>query len=327
MKQPQFVRWVLRLLSYLLQGVALVFVVLTLLNSGKEIAGRELLNVTQLFVYLMATVFLVAVILLVILAYWHSLLSFSKGKKDSRPTLIAVAQMYGRTILAKYIPGNVFHYLGRQVVGKELGFPQVAVAGASIMEVLLLTSASSLVAMLSANSVRFALLPFASYGTGLLLMALMVILPLLAISLMNRWGGKLVDRYGSKEINLDFLEVVYAYAFYCFYVVGNSLVLIFLHITLFGSISIQLSSAYFAAFSISFVVSYLTPGAPGGMGVREALFILLLADLSPQSVSAVVAIAHRFASLGAQVLYTYGVTPLLSRYARRTASSSQTPQI
>jgi hypothetical protein len=320
MNRQQILHWITRLLSIVLQAGALVFVAMTLLNSREKFFDWELLSARHLFIYLGLVILLAGVVLFVILAYWRSLRALTKSNK---PSLVTVVQLYGRTILAKYIPGNVFHYLGRQVVGRELGLTQVSIAGASVMEVLLLTSSSSLVAMISANSAQIALLPFASYGAGLLLLALMTLLPLVVISLLPLGGYRLLKRWGfSGRIHLDFIEALYAYIFYLLYVIGNSLILIYLHTIFIGSISVQLGLAYFATFSISFLVSYLTPGAPGGLGVREALFILLLANLSPQSNSAIIAVAHRFASLGAQVLYAYGVTPLLGRFGLQTTSTS-----
>jgi len=46
--------------------------------------------------------------------------------------------VYGRTQIAKYLPGNVFHLVGRQVMGRRLGHGQARLAFASLAEAILL---------------------------------------------------------------------------------------------------------------------------------------------------------------------------------------------
>jgi SAM-dependent methyltransferase len=48
--------------------------------------------------------------------YWSDL-----GNTPGHLQLVG-AQLHGRTQIAKYLPGNVFHLLGRQVVGRQLGY-------------------------------------------------------------------------------------------------------------------------------------------------------------------------------------------------------------
>ena len=42
--------------------------------------------------------------------------------------------IYGRTQIAKYLPGNVFHFAGRQILGRRLGHSQTDLATASLLE-------------------------------------------------------------------------------------------------------------------------------------------------------------------------------------------------
>ena len=46
--------------------------------------------------------------------------------------------VYGRTQIAKYLPGNLFHLVGRQVMGRRLGHGQARLALASLLEAALL---------------------------------------------------------------------------------------------------------------------------------------------------------------------------------------------
>ena len=45
--------------------------------------------------------------------------------------------VYGRTQIAKYLPGNCFHFAGRQLLGRRLGHGQRRLALASLIETIL----------------------------------------------------------------------------------------------------------------------------------------------------------------------------------------------
>ncbi len=40
---------------------------------------------------------------------------------DGSAPLVGSLSIYGRTLIMKYIPGNVFHFAGRQVLGSSIG--------------------------------------------------------------------------------------------------------------------------------------------------------------------------------------------------------------
>ena len=46
-----------------------------------------------------------------------------------------VLDVYGRSGIAKYLPGNVFHYVGRNVLARRFKWSQIAVAVSSALEI------------------------------------------------------------------------------------------------------------------------------------------------------------------------------------------------
>lgn len=315
--KSSFLNRIVKYVFYLIQLGALFFVVRAMLSGRTELIAKEInLRVSVLFYLLILFVFCV-IILFIVLAYWHSLRAFS----HQEISFSTVVQIYGRTVLAKYIPGNVFHYIGRQVVGGEFNLAQVSIASASLVEVLLITVASTLVALIGRNIVRQDLWTFVPPKITTFIIGFGLLFSFAAIFLISKKRSIVLRYLGfSNQTKLDLREILYAFGFYLLYVVGNGSALIVLHLIFIGSISLPLSFAYIASFSISFLISYLTPGAPGGIGVREALFVLLLSDFSPQSISAFLAIAHRLASLGAQIFYAFSLAPLLNHGVARQAS-------
>jgi hypothetical protein len=65
---------------------------------------------------------------------WYQLLNTGRGTASLR----CHHAVYGRTQIAKYLPGNVFHLVGRQVMGRRLSHSQGRMALASLLEALLL---------------------------------------------------------------------------------------------------------------------------------------------------------------------------------------------
>jgi hypothetical protein len=74
--------------------------------------------------------------------------------------------------------------------------------------------------------------------------------------------------------------------------------------------------AVVAAASAAWVVGYLTPGAPGGVGVREAVFVLML-DLDDRAV-AIGVLGFRIAMIAADAVL-FGLGSAVERRYRRSA--------
>ena len=82
---------------------------------------------------------LYAVLHLPLGAAWGVLVSAAMA---TRAPARAVASVYGRSQIAKYLPSNVVHFAGRQLLGGRLGWPQAAIATSSLFETALLILAA-----------------------------------------------------------------------------------------------------------------------------------------------------------------------------------------
>ena len=74
--------------------------------------------------------------------------------------------VYARTQIAKYFPGNIFHYAGRQVLGNQVGYLHAPLAGASLFEVVGVLVVSSAISLsgslfLGLHNERFTTIKFA----------------------------------------------------------------------------------------------------------------------------------------------------------------------
>ncbi|MET4574095.1 uncharacterized membrane protein YbhN (UPF0104 family) [Stenotrophomonas rhizophila] len=192
-----------------------------------------------------------------------------------------LATIMGLTQLGKYLPGNVAQHIGRLSMSLKAGIPAVPFTTTVVSE--------SLLAILAA--VFFGALACALGGaqvvaTGvladtapehllpLLLLASIALIGIVAASprLINRIA---VRRLGSVGAPVPAARALML-AFTCY--VGNYLVLaagiwLLSHLLLENPPSAWLLTG---AFALSWILGFLLPGAPAGLGVREAAMLGIL---------------------------------------------------
>jgi len=88
-------------------------------------------NYIQLLM-LLGAVGLTVVFYFVLALSWAIMIQ-KKGWKGS--DLSIALSIYARNSILKYIPGNVFHFIGRNVSGRRLGRGHVRLAGATLFEI------------------------------------------------------------------------------------------------------------------------------------------------------------------------------------------------
>ncbi len=211
---------------------------------------------------------------LYLLAYaWSA--SLQKFAKNPVSPDVAM-QLYAFSTFAKYLPGNVFHYAGRQIAAGRLGYGQKAPAQATLVEILGHIAAVGFLLL--------ALLPFAEEGLAdllslavsqprpwLLAGTLLILASALALLLIPSLRAMLppLDRR-----LLGFVALLQLSFFALTGLLGLWLAIAVL------ALPVEdwplLMFIYLAAWLIGFV----TPGAPGGLGVREACLLACLAGLA-----------------------------------------------
>ena len=107
--------------------------------------------------------------------------------------------------------------------------------------------------------------------------------------------------------------------FYACYFIGMGLICQILSVTMgFESLPFLLMTAIYAS---SWLIGYLMPGAPGGIGVREMVFILIGSPIIEQHHALVLIAAVRLISITAEVLL-YFIGPKLSLQLNRLSAWS-----
>jgi hypothetical protein len=201
------------------------------------------------------------------------------------------AQTWFLSAIVRYIPGNIWQFLGMAELAADDGVSRVATfASIGVHQVL-----ATLV------GIALAAVYFAAAGQGAWLDAVRPLLWLAPLSLIIcsppilRWSLNWLLRMLKRppvEVTFTWGQVGLALLGYAgvWLVMGSGFALLAASIT---PIKGTQFAALVATWAAAYVVGYLSLLTPGGLGVREGVMILLLAPLFPVPVPTVIALTAR----------------------------------
>lgn len=216
----------------------------------------------------------------VLLAYaWFELLIFLGVSSVSRPW---AAKVYGLSQLAKYVPGNIFHLAGRQAYGMAAGISAMSLAKSTAWELGLIAIAGALFSTMLA--------PFVLPGLPSIVAATLfvIIVATLAIS---------IRRYVSRNLAWAFLWQV------GFLIISGSVFVWILAIVTPSHLASLAFSMLCGAYVIAWLAGLVTPGAPAGIGIREAVLLFLLGNTLPHADLLLAVLLGRIVTVAGDGLY------------------------
>lgn len=214
---------------------------------------------------------------------------------------------YGRSQWAKYLPSNAMHYVGRQLLGRRLGVSHTSLAVTSALEMASMLCAALIVAVIFGRRSGWSeQLPISWQALLALLLLGLVSWPILARLLMSRvtlpaWLEQVLGSPNSGPTlsviaNLRAMTAVLP-AHLLFFVMSSGLVaMIYLMAWRPSGAGVQLDTLVLTLLWVvptSWAAGTLALGAPAGLGVREAIFLLGLQPLLGETDSAGLALAFR----------------------------------
>ena len=184
--------------------------------------------------------------------------------------------IYGRAQVAKYLPGNVMQLVGRQWLGGQAGIAQADLAMASLLEVIIETSAMALVA---SSAVPYGLLIPIHIIPPEIFLAGVVMLPIAGFIVLRLVSSNAIANRlpGFTRVLRHVGTGIWATVFvsYVFFWVGFGTLVALLNHFLGGTpVWSESGIVIVGAAAMAALAGLVTPGAPGGLGVREAVFVL-----------------------------------------------------
>jgi len=255
---------------------------------------------------------------------WHALL-VGLGVSRPRRELFGII---GITQFAKYVPGNVAQYFGRAGMSLVRGIPPRPLAVTMILETLLVIAAAVVMGVGTGALSDVGLTVVQLHGAQLALIAALVGLAIAGLFLFRRVAPPLLRRFAPKYASaLDGTllppqsRLAQAFALYCgmYVCMGIGLILLARFLLPGAPHDYWLLIAVFA---LAWVVGFVTPGAPGGLGVREGLMLLMLAPVFTAASASVLVIALRVATTLGDVLILAAGFLLLPRRSNMSSATS-----
>ncbi len=182
-------------------------------------------------------------------------------------------QVYLITNIAKYLPGNIWHFYGRIVAMKDTGVA-IGVATLSVLlEPLMMATAALGVALISYRSPFWMLqiIGLIALGIGIHPRILNPILKYLEKSKLKKKPPNLPEPPFCQLESYPIKPLLGEVGFIGLRWLGFILTLLALHPLRFDQIPLLLG-----AYSLAWLLGLLVPGAPGGLGVFEATALALL---------------------------------------------------
>ena len=235
---------------------------------------------------------------------WHGLLA-GIGVSKPRRELFGII---GITQFAKYVPGNVAQYIGRAGMSLVRGIAPRPLAVTMLLETLLVIAAAVVMGVGTGALSDVGLTVVHLHDAQLALIAALVALVIAGLLLLRRVAPPLLRRFAPKYASVldgallpPRLRLAQAFALYCgmYVCMGIGLILLTRFLMPGAPHDYWLLIAVFA---LAWVVGFVTPGAPGGMGVREGLMLLMLAPIYPAATASVLIVALRIATTLGDVL-------------------------
>jgi glycosyltransferase 2 family protein len=258
---------------------------------------------------LLAIIMYTALRSLMLSQVWKNLISGFGWKINFKESFIIL----GRSQIAKYIPGNVFHYLGRHLLSKNIGIPNGIIINSIFSETILLVTSSVFIFFISA--IIYGYRNFIFEGINNLIVpvtitaGIIILLLLIAFFIFKFIPGikeKLLRH--NMIVNLKSLNIK---KLWINLLSGLMLCMIFFFLTglimwyldeYFWGESRVLFLFFIGTNAVAWVAGFITPGASGGIGVREVVIIALLAPYIGQPEALVLAIILRLVTMCGDLL-------------------------
>ena len=285
--------WIGRVLMLL----GLIFVGLRFWSYRYSV-GSELANPVLLFTTVLFSVIYAASCLLLALGWW--LILHARIQQETRLPWRAAWRIYGKTQIAKYIPGNIFHFAGRHVLSAQEGISHSRLVMAATLEIIMMLLATGLISLLAVRSVIDSLRYFNSYASLIAGVGVVVAGSVALFYVARRFDAKNL----LAALRLRWLLGAQS-SYLLFFLISAGLFFCLLKVGAVGW-SASYWPAVFESYAVAWAIGFVIPGAPGGLGVREAILVALLSSLLPEKTVLVSALLFRVVTTFGDILFFSG---------------------
>ena len=272
-----------KIIRWLVLGGTLFFLLKALKDNWLGVSAIRI-NITGWLILATATI---VTLLAHIWAGW--IWTWVLKELNQSVSVIEFIQVYLKTNIAKYLPGNVWHYYGRIMAAKNANISTNIATLSVLLEPLLMLAAALIIIVLFGSQLVVSNLNFNLIILQFL--ALIIVLCILHPRFLNP-AIQILDKWKNKKSNRE-NQLINSFIIQRYPVKPLLGELVFLGLRASGFIltMLALNSLTWAqipllvgAFSCAWVLGLVVPGAPGGLGVFETTAMLLLQYHFPAAV-------------------------------------------
>ncbi|MBR6443053.1 MAG: hypothetical protein IKS46_05150 [Clostridia bacterium] len=282
----------LRLIGKILSVLSIGFVVYAICKMGLDFSFVN--NVPLFVLVVLAGIGMKLLSMWLSATAWTQWLSFFSRtpfeKRDAR-------QVFLRANIGKYIPGNVMHFVQRNLFATDMGISQLQLAMSSVFEVMSYVAVALMVASLTAwDSMQTVLaryfgdrLPVLGIAAACVAVAIAAVLVILRKKIRTALAG-----YSGKQFLKTLLKVV-VLQLVTLLLLAAVMVLLVWYAQ--GTLTPGIAGTVISTYVIAWVLGYIVPGASGGIGIREMALLLLLGPLLGEGLVLSLAMIHRLITI------------------------------
>lgn len=214
-----------------------------------------------------------------------------------RVSYVKVAHTYCKSNILKYLPGNVMQYVGRNEIAVKEHIPHGEVVLATMLEIGITILSTVLVAVLFSWSYTVEWVSkFVNINVRLIVVVIIGIVVLFAVVLLI-FKKKILSYVKGILTKESIIRILGLLLYNALIMVLNS----FIYFYVLSLLGIHMEMNYYligiGLYSLSFVLGYVTPGVPGGIGIRETVLVYFFSAFMMESQILTGALVFRIVSI------------------------------
>lgn len=260
--------------SKVIKWIGRIFMILSFIFIGKTLwgyRGKIQINISVPVIIGLCVCTIIYGILVYMLAFIYQKLLIITTKKKF--PYYKIAYLYCKTAIFKYMPGNVMQYVGRNQLAIEENISHIDVAVATLLEITVTILSAALLSLIFSAKYAAQWIENNSIHIGMIFQIGLAVIVIFwgAVWISRKRLNKILHKY-IVLINRANIKIYIGTICYNMVItIINSLIYFSVLLLLGMKLEWNMYLAGIGLYALSFLLGYITPGVPGGIGIREAI--------------------------------------------------------
>lgn len=214
--------------------------------------------------------------------------------------------IYLKANIGKYLPGNVFHFAGRNVLGQRFNIEQSVLLGSTVLAHMQTITLSLLLPLILDISIYSGVLTLLRdllgqqyfYVIGAVILGILVLLVI-----FRSYIDKQLKKFREYVRNVEARKVIPNFILMGIYLVLYGISFCIIAFAISGNgLSFSIIITTILSFIFAWLCGLVVIGAPGGMGIREVVLLFLLGNLFSDADLITIIVIHRLCTIIADII-------------------------